>query len=80
MEFLDIHEDSKVYPGEYLLHTPTSQIVMCGAFKKVEGVVKFLVQGRLQDDKVENFQKLKLTKQERRSRQPRRSCGGCKRK
>jgi len=78
MEFLDIEKDSKVYPGEYLLHKPTSQIVLCGAHKKLEGVVRFLARGRMHEDKLENFQKLKLTKEERK-RKTVRGCGGCKR-
>ena len=62
MEFLDIAEEMKIYPGEYLLHKPTSEIVMCGAYKKSEGLIRFLARGRLKEDKLENFQKLKLTK------------------
>ena len=77
MEFLDIEKDSKVYPGEYLLHKPTSQIVMCGAYKKAEGIVRFLARGKLEEDKVENFQKLKVTHKERK-KGVRRACGGCK--
>ena len=79
MEFLDIEKETKVYPGEYLLHRPTSQIVLCGAYKKTEGLVRFLARGELQEDRVENFQKLKLTHQEKKTRTARR-CGGCKKK
>jgi|TARA_Y100000310_G_C20619128_1_gene782306 hypothetical protein len=79
MEFLDILEEAKVYPGEYLLHKPTSEIVICGAYKKSEGLIRFLAGGRLKEDKLENFQKLKLTKKERKRRQGR-GCGGCKRR
>jgi hypothetical protein len=79
MEFLDILEEAKVYPGEYLLYKPTSEIVICGAYKKSEGLIRFLAQGRLKEDKLENFQKLKLTKKERKGR-PGRGCGGCKRR
>jgi uncharacterized protein YdhG (YjbR/CyaY superfamily) len=77
MEFLDIEKDSKVYPGEYLLHKPTSQIVMCGAYKKAEGIVRFLARGKLEEDKVENFQKLIVTHKERK-KGLKRGCGGCK--
>lgn len=78
MEFLDIAEEMKIYPGEYLLHKPTSEIVMCGAYKKSEGLIRFLARGRLKEDKLENFQKLKLTKEEQKRRLRRRGCGGCK--
>ena len=80
MEFLDIAEETKVYPGEYLLHKPTSEIVMCGAYTKAEGVVRFLARGKLEEDKLENFQKLKLTKAEQKKRRVGRGCGGCKKR
>tara|TARA_Y100000310_G_scaffold288770_1_gene314721 strand:- start:784 stop:1023 length:240 start_codon:yes stop_codon:yes gene_type:complete len=79
MEFLEIDKDTKIYPGEYLLHTPTSQIVMCGAYKKVEGTVRFLSRGKLEEDKVHNFQKLIVTQKERKKRVSR-GCGGCKKR
>ena len=79
MEFLEIDKDTKIYPGEYLLHTPTSQIVMCGAYKRAEGVVRFLARGRLEEDKIENFQKLKVSARERKEGL-KRKCGGCKKK
>ena len=77
MEFLEITKESKVYPGEYLLHTPTSQIVMCGAYMRAEGVVRFLARGKLEEDKIENFQKLKVSARERKEGL-KRKCGGCK--
>lgn len=78
MEFLDILEGTTIYPGEYLLYKPTSEIVMCGAYKKSEGLIRFLARGQLKEDKFENFRKLKLTKEERKKRTLRRGCGGCK--
>jgi len=78
MKFEEIKEDSKVFPGEYLLHTPTSQIVMCGAFKRHEGRIKALANGKLLDEPIKNFQKIYLTEEERKTRRPKRSCGGCK--
>ena len=39
MEFEIIDEGMTVHPGEYILHKPTSQIVLCGAFKKEEGKI-----------------------------------------
>ncbi len=78
MEFLDIEKDTKVYPGEYLLHKPTSQIVLCGAYKKGEGLVRFLARGKLDEDKVENFQRLQLSREERKTQRLKRQCNGCK--
>ena len=77
MEFETITETSKVRPGEYLLHEPTSQIVMCGAYKPDAGTIKAMASGKLIEDKISNFQKIILTKNERRVRAKRR-CGGCK--
>ena len=78
MKFKEIEEDSKVFPGEYLLHTPSRQIVLCGAFKKQEGKIKALINGRLLEDEIRNFQKIYLNKDEKHSGNIRRGCGGCK--
>ena len=74
MEFYKIEEEAKVFPGEYLLHVPSNQIVLCGAFKPSQGLIKYMTQGRLAEDKIENFNKIKTNKRMK----PRNSCGGCK--
>ena len=74
MEFYKIEEEAKVFPGEYLLHVPSNQIVLCGAFKPTQGLIKYMAQGRLAEDKIENFNKIKTNKRMK----PRKSCGGCK--
>ncbi len=80
MEFQKIEKDTKIFPGEYLLYIPTNKIVVCGAYKQREGKIRALVEGRLIEDKVTNFQKLKLSKEESTTRRvTRRGCGGCKR-
>jgi len=76
MEFQEISSDLKVYPGEYLLHQPSQQIVLVGAFKKNEGLIKVLSRGRLMEDKIENFKKIKLDRNERREGRVSR-CKGC---
>ena len=78
MNFQEITENSKVFPGEYLLHIPSSQIVICGAYKPSEGKIKALANGRLMEDAIVNFQKIKLSKSEKKKRTVR-HCGGCKR-
>jgi len=78
MEFQPIKENAKIFPGEYLLHKPTQQIVMCGAFKKRHGTIKALANGKLMEDKIENFHKIFLSKEEQQQKKPRRSCAGCK--
>ena len=76
MEFYKIEEEAKVFPGEYLLHVPSNQIVLCGAFKRIQGLIKYMARGKLSEDKIENFNKIKTNKRIK----PRRGCGGCKRK
>jgi|TARA_R100000750_G_C2252163_1_gene60516 hypothetical protein len=78
MNFQEITENSKVFPGEYLLHIPSNQIVVCGAYKPSEGKIKALANGRLMEDAIVNFQKIKLSKSEKKKRTVR-HCGGCKR-
>tara|TARA_Y100000296_G_C5107110_1_gene223143 strand:- start:187 stop:423 length:237 start_codon:yes stop_codon:yes gene_type:complete len=77
MEFENIKEESKVSPGEYLLYMPTQEIVMCGAYRPAIGKIKAFSNGRLMEDKIENFQKIKLDKKERKIRR-RKRCGSCK--
>ena len=74
MEFYKIEEEAKVFPGEYLLHVPSYQIVLCGAFKRIQGLIKYMAHGKLAEDKIENFNKIKTNKRMK----PRKSCGGCK--
>jgi len=78
MEFYDIRDSIKAHPGEYLLHVPSKQIVVCGAFKVKEGIIKALSNGKLLEDKIENFQKIKLNKEERKTKTTKRGCGGCR--
>ena len=75
MEFYKIEEEAKVFPGEYLLHVPSNQIVLCGAFKPTQGLIKYMTQGRLAEDKIENFNKINASQKEKKSK---RRCGGCK--
>jgi hypothetical protein len=80
MEFYDFADNITAYPGEYLLHIPSRQIVVCGAFKLEERKIKALSNGVLIEDRIENFQKIKLNKEERRQKVVNRGCGGCKKK
>ena len=64
MKFTDITEESKVYPGEYVLHTPTSAIVMVGAFSRDNDVIRAFRNGRLFEDKISNFNKIALDAKE----------------
>jgi hypothetical protein len=79
MDFVNIDDNSKVYPGEYLLHVPSKQVVVCGAFIKSENKIKALKNGQLITEDIKNFQKINLSQKEKRDRKYR-SCGGCKRR
>ena len=79
MDFVNIDDNSKVYPGEYLLHIPSKQVVVCGAFLKSEKKIKALKNGQLITEDIKNFQKINLSQKEKRDRKYR-SCGGCKRR
>jgi len=75
MNFIEIPEDDKVTPGEYILHTPTNQVVLCGAFSRERGDIRVLARGKMFTDKIANFKKIYMTREEKR-KQPR--CRSCK--
>tara|TARA_R100000008_G_scaffold802_1_gene656 strand:- start:5005 stop:5244 length:240 start_codon:yes stop_codon:yes gene_type:complete len=77
MKFREITKESKVFPGEYLLHEPTKNIVLVGAYNWDEGFIRVMANGRLLEDKISHFKKIVLTHKERRKTM-RRGCGGCK--
>jgi len=76
VKFRVIEEADIVHPGEYLLHTPTQQIVMCGAFMRDLDKIKVLANGKLLEDSIESFQKINLTNREQKARHISR-CKGC---
>lgn len=79
MELKAIDNNSKVYPGEYLLHVPSRQVVVCGAYIESENKIKALKNGQLITEDVKNFQKINLSKKEKRQKKYK-SCGGCKKR
>jgi len=78
MNFEEINGTKRVFPGEYILHKPSQQIVLCGAFQPQAGTIKVMSNGRLFEDKIENFQKIKMTRNEQVRHTRRRGCAGCK--
>lgn len=76
MKFEEISETQKVTPGEYVLHEPTKQIVMCGAFNREADFIRAIGMGRSLQDKISNFKKIKLTEEEKQDRKVSR-CKGC---
>jgi hypothetical protein len=77
MKFTDISDESSVFPGEYLLHKPSSAIVIAGAFNRLGDTIKALRHGKLFEDKILNFQKIELEKKEYKEYK-RKKCGKCK--
>ncbi len=80
MKFNEITEDAKVYPGEYILHAPTNQVVICGSFNRGKDSIRVLSGGKMFADKISNFRKIQIGKEERSKRPKRRGCGGCGKK
>jgi len=76
MEFFEITENTKANPGEYIYHTPTRQVVLCGSFNRNKNQIRALARGKLFVDEIGNFKKIKLNKQEQRRKQISR-CKGC---
>jgi hypothetical protein len=76
VKFADIKESDKVFPGEYILHTPTNQIVLCGSFSRENNKVRVMFRGRVKEDVIENFQKIILNKASRQKMEYSR-CKGC---
>ena len=76
MKFVDIAEESKVFPGEYVLYEPTNTIVLCGAFIREENIIKALGNGRYFTDSIDKFKKIEITKKEYKAQQFAK-CKGC---
>ena len=77
MKFTDIGEDLSVFPGEYILHKPSSAIVLAGAFNREKNIIKAFKDGRLFEDEISNFQKVELSKKEYKQHKDAR-CKKCK--
>ena len=70
MKFTDIAEDLSVFPGEYILHKPSSSIVMAGAFNREENLIRAFKDGKL-------FEDVELSKKQYKQYKDRK-CGKCK--
>ena len=79
MELYEITADLKVSPGEYILHQPSNFLVLCGAFKRGEDIIRVLGPKGMFEDKINNFRKIKLDKTEQKNRMGTR-CKGCRSK
>ncbi len=77
MKFIEITENLRATPGEYIYHVPSNKIVMCGSFNRTKGVIRAIGDGAMVTDSIENFKKIEMTKKEQREGRSR-GCGGCK--
>tara|TARA_Y100000310_G_scaffold194897_1_gene194910 strand:- start:658 stop:900 length:243 start_codon:yes stop_codon:yes gene_type:complete len=80
MEFYEIDKDDKVSPGEYVLHEPTQVVVLCGVFSRDKDEIKALSNGKLIEDSINNFKKIKLPQNQKYQRKYKSGCGGCKKR
>ena len=84
MEFYEIDKEDKVSPGEYVLHEPTQTVVLCGVFSRDRNEIKALSHsaapgsGRLIEDSIDNFKKIKVPRNKKYERKYTASCGSCK--
>jgi hypothetical protein len=76
MKFEVITEDVKVHPGEYVLHEPSQEIVMCGAFNRKLNFIRAIGRGQSVKDEIANFRKIVLNKEEMQESRASR-CKGC---
>ena len=76
MEFQEITDEHQANPGEYIYHVPSGQIVLCGKHIKEKKIINVMSQGRLFEDKVENFKKILLNNQRQKKLKITR-CGKC---
>ena len=77
MNFTEILDEHIVSPGEYILHVPSNQVVLCGAFNKKLNEIKVLANGKMFVDKINNFKKITMSSKERRENRKSR-CKGCR--
>jgi hypothetical protein len=77
MKFIEITENLRTTPGEYIYHEPTKEIVMCGSFSRVKNQIRALGRGRMFADEIRNFKKIEMTKRQQKESVPG-GCGGCK--
>ena len=78
MHFMEITDECAVHPGEYLLHSPTNQVVLCGAFNRSENYIRAFGNGKYIEDKIELFKKIETTAEERKAQMKQKRCKGCR--
>jgi len=79
MNLYEITDELKVFPGEYVFHVPTNQIVLCGSFMREKKSMRVLASGKMFTDNIDNFRKIQLSRAENKKIKPK-GCGGCKKR
>jgi len=80
VKLVEIEESVKVFPGEYIYHEPTKQIVLCGSFSRKKDMIRVMANGSMFTDQIKNFRKINMQKKEHRTLKRARGCAGCKKK
>lgn len=75
MKLIDIITTDDVFSGEYLYHSPSGLMVLCGHLDEENQTIKVLASGRTLVDHVTRFKKVQLTAEEHRKQATR--CKGC---
>ena len=78
MNFTEIDDSSKVFPGENFLYSPTQSVVLCGAFNREQDFIRAYGNGKYIEDKIVNFKKIELERKEQKQLSKNKRCGGCK--
>ena len=76
MKFYEITESEKVLPGEYVLHVPTNQVVLCGSFDRMNNKMRVLANGKMMIDTIANFKKIQANTKDRKKMRRCRRCKG----
>ena len=64
MELEEIDRWNKASPGEYVYHTPTKQIGLCGKFDREADIITIIAGVNIITDSIKNFRKIKLNKKD----------------
>lgn len=78
MKLHEIKENTRIPAGEYLLHIPSNAVVVCGNHRTEESMIQVMAAGEVFEDSVQNFNRISLTRKERKRNFVSKGCGSCK--
>ena len=78
MDFTEIDNEPKVFPGEYLFYEPQNRIVVCGAFNRTENFIRAFGNGKYVEDEISKFKKIVMNHAEKKRSRKIKRCGSCK--